>query len=143
MNFTEFTETVRGATTAQVGLITGERDIVPMLYLHNGEHTDGILVDPAWMQTNRQMFVESFVIPYVELHRPQFVAWSFTGWRGPADGEWDHETAVALSIERERHETWLARLVRHDNRASLGAWRPWPANQQEGVLLSTIQEAMR
>lgn len=144
MTFREFTDNVKGAATMQVSLIEGERDIAPLLYLCDGEHVEGVHADAAWFAAeDRTLLVQSLVLPYVEIMRPRFVAWTFTGRRGNEDGEWEHETAVAICIEREVHETWLARLVRHDNTASLGAWRSWPANQQEGRMLTPIQEALR
>lgn len=144
MTFTEFVEHMKGATTAQVRSIVGENDIVPLIYLSRGGEVDAIHFHPGWLAPEaRSELIENLVLPFVEVYRPEFVAWTFTGRRGAADGEWDHETAVALCIERERHETWLSRLVRHDNTASLGAWRSWPANDQEGRMLTPIQEALR
>lgn len=142
MTYREFVEHMQGLTTHLVGQITGDRDIVPMVHMARGDGVGSTLFSGDWLE-HRDLFIQSLVLPLMEVVKPEFVAWTFTGRRGRADGEWEHETAVAVCIDRERHETWLARLVRHDNKASLGAWRPWPVNDQEGPMLTQIQEALR
>lgn len=144
MTFREFVEHMKGATTAQVAYVTGARDIVPMAHFARDDMVQSVAIDAAWIAPeSKALLIEQVILPFIDVMRPEFVAWTFTGRRGTEDGEFDHETAVALCIERERHETWLARLVRHDDRASLGAWRSWPPNEQDGLMLTPIQRALR
>lgn len=145
-DFRAFAEDCKGLVEQLVRLVTDDRDIVPMVHYRDASgHVDGQPVDAAWFADaeSRRLLVESLIVPYVQILRPESVAWTFTGRRGWTDGFFDHDVAATCVVDRERAEVWEARLVRHDGRASLGAWRQWPVDQAGGVLLSPIQRSLR
>lgn len=145
-DFRAFAEDCKRLVEHLVRLITDDRDIVPMVHYQDASgHVDGQPVEAAWFadDESRRILVQNLVIPYVEILRPESVAWTFTGRRGWTDGFYDHDVAATCVVDRERAEVWEARLVRHDGRASLGAWRQWPVDQAGGLLLTPIQRSLR
>jgi len=145
-DFHTFVDDCKGLVEHLVRLIHGGQDIVPMIHYRDASgHVDGIPADPSWFSDAeaKQILVQNLVIPFVEILQPESVAWTFTGRRGWTDGFYDHDVAATCVVDRERAEVWEARLVRHDGRASLGAWRQWPVDQAGGVLLSPIQRSLR
>lgn len=146
-DYRTFVEDCKGLVEQIVSVISDGRDIVPMIHYRDASgHVDGMPVDAAWFADaeSRHLLVQSLIVPFVEILRPESVAWTFTGRRGWSDGFFDHDVAATCVIDRERAEVWEARLVRHDDgTASIGAWRQWPVDQAGGVLLSPIQRALR
>lgn len=142
-SFRAFVGDCQGLVAQLVGTIEGEQVFTPMAHFRRGEHTDGIAVDPRWFDGDMLTFVRGVALPFIEVFRPESVAWTFCGRRGRLEGFFEHEVAGVVVIDRERAEAWEARLVRHDDRASLGAWRQWPVDQVTGRLITPIQEALR
>lgn len=144
-DFRIFADDCKGLVEHLVRLISGDRDIVPMVHYRDASgHVDGMPIDAAWFADGAQdVLVNNLVVPFVQILRPESVAWTFTGRRGWTDGFFEHDVAATCVVDRERAEIWEARLVRHDGRASLGAWRPWPVDEAGGRLLSPIQRALR
>lgn len=145
-DFRIFADDCKGLVEHLVRLISGDRDIVPMVHYRDASgHVDGMPIDAAWFADGAQdVLVNNLVVPFVQILRPESVAWTFTGRRGWTDGFFEHDVAATCVVDRERAEIWEARLVRHDDgRASLGAWRPWPVDEAGGRLLSPIQRALR
>lgn len=145
-DFAVFVADCKGLVEHLVRLITDAEDIVPMVHYRDATgHVDGQPIDAAWFTDSgaRDLLVQSLVVPFVEILRPESVAWTFTGRRGWSDGFFEHEVAATCVIDAERAEVWEARLVRHDGAASLGAWRQWPVDEAGGRLLSPIQLALR
>lgn len=143
--YREFTDDLKGLAVAMVRVIEGDHDIVPMLTFRNVSGvTDSIAVDAAYFTPEgHEWLLSHALLPFVEVFHPRMMGWTFTGRRGTAEGFWEHEVAVVVSIDRERAEVWEARLVRHDNAASLGAWRPWPVEGVTGRLVAPLQEVLR
>lgn len=145
-DFRTFADDCKGLVEHLVRLVSGDRDIVPMVHYRDASgHVDGQPIDAAWFADAeaRAVLVESLIVPYVEILRPESVAWTFTGRRGWTDGFYEHDVAATCVVDAERAEVWEARLVRHDGRASLGAWRQWPVDQAAGRLLTPIQRSLR
>lgn len=144
-SYRDFVEALKGLAEHLTDLITGDKAFVPMVhYLADGGVPMSSPVEKGWFEDEHTMeLIENLVIPTALGVSASAVAWSFCGGIEDRAIEPAHEAAVLVVIDRERHEVHEARLVRHDNRASLGAWRPWPANQQAGRLVTPIQEALR
>lgn len=141
-DFATFVEDCKGLVETLVRGMSGGRDLPAMLHFRGRGHTEGVHVDQAWFATDAPA-IENLVVPFIATLRPESVAWTFTGQRGRLDGFWDHHVACVVVVDRERAEVWEARLVRHDQHASLGAWRPWPVDESAGRLITPIQEALR
>lgn len=142
--FREFADDVKGLATELVRLIHADRDIVPMVTFRRDGFTDSIGVDARYFtDEGRDYLLSHAILPFIEVMRPQLIAWTFTGRRGTESGFWEHEVAATVVIDRERAEVWESRLVRHDNIATLGAWRPWPVEGATGLLVAPIQEVLR
>ena len=143
-DYREFVDDLKGLATQLVTLIRGDKDIVPMVSFRHHGRTDGVGVDARYFtEEGRPYLLSHALLPYIEVFRPEYVGWTFTGRRGTESGFWEHEVATVVAIERERTEVWEARLVRHDNIATLGAWRPWPVDAAIGPLVTPIQEVLR
>lgn len=145
MSYRQFTDDLKGLATELVRVIHGDKDIVPMVTFRSERGiTDSVGVDHRYFTEEGQHYLLSHaLLPFIEVFRPQMIGWTFTGRRGTESGFWEHEIAAVVSIDRERAEVWEARLVRHDNTASLGAWRPWPVEGVTGRLVDPIQEVLR
>lgn len=143
-DFRQFTDDVKGLAAELVRLVRGDSDIVPMVTFRHGTMVESIGLDAAYFtDEGRDLLLSHAILPFVDVFRPQMIAWSFTGRRGTESGFWEHEVACVVTIDRERAEVWEARLVRHDGEASLGAWRPWPVEGATGLLIQPVQEVLR
>lgn len=144
-NYREFVDAIKGLAEHLVTLVHGEQAFVPMVtYLFDGV-VSSQPVGQGWFadDTATASLIHDLVVPQIGLVRPESVALTFCGVTEKRAMAEIHEAAMAVVIDRERHEIHEARLVRHDDRASLGAWRPWPANVAQGLLVTPIQEALR
>lgn len=145
-DFGTFVEDCKGLVEHLVRLVTDDRDIVPMVHYRDASgHVDGQPIGAEWFTDAeaRAILVDNLIVPYIQILRPESVAWTFTGRRGWTDGFYEHDVAATCVIDAERAEVWEARLVRHDGRASLGAWRQWPVDEAGGRLLTPIQRSLR
>jgi hypothetical protein len=145
VNYREFADAVRGLASMLVSQIRDEKGILPMIHFNVDGRVHGVGLDPAFFDpgVDRMILLEHAILPYVEIMRPESVAWTFAAWNHGEGGMYEHEMVVACVIDRERAEVWQARLVRHDGVASHGAWRAWPEGEAIGPLINPIQEHLR
>lgn len=120
--------------------ITGDKDLVPML--HARFPTGATTGWPLTQFEDRNLTIAQMQI-IVGQYRPTVVGLTFSAWTGARTIEPRKEAAIACFVDREVIEVHEARLVRHDNRASLGAWRKWLLDDFTAPLLTPLQEAMR
>lgn len=119
--------------------VVGDKDLVPMLH---ARFTTGATTGWPVRMEDRNFAVGQMTALVIE-YRPALVGLTFSAWTGPRAIEPRKEAAIACLIDREVIEVHEARLVRHDGRASLGAWRKWVLDDFTAPLLTPIQEAMR
>lgn len=147
---------------------THDRDPTPMVIFDTpgGVRMQG--VDAAFFENEerRVELVERFVVPAIGEHGATKAAWAFAGAvtccaeamrsegreHNPAClvagwGPVVREGIVATVIDPEVHEVWFAETARRDDYEAgvwqVGEWEAWTTNEQAGLLLTPIQEALR
>jgi hypothetical protein len=134
--FRDFVEETKDAVRELAGGTRGDRDITPMVHLETEETgRELVAVDPLFFTEpgGTEDLIEGFVIPLIQERMAIKVAWTFTT---TADGL---RMVVAVAVDRERHETWLAPLFPE----GVGEWLGIGPNSTYGLLVGPIQEALR
>jgi hypothetical protein len=136
MIFRDFVEETKDAVRELAGGTRGDRDITPMVHLETEDTgRELIAVDAQFFikPGGAEELIEGFVIPLIQERMATKIAWTFTA---VAD---DLRIVVAVVIDRERHETWLAPLFPE----GVGEWLGIGPNSTYGLLVGPIQEALR
>jgi hypothetical protein len=136
--FRDFVEETKDAVRELAGGTRGDRDITPMVHLETEETgRELVAVDPLFFteESGVENLVEGFLIPLIQERMAIKVAWTFTS----ATTTDNLRMAVAVVIDRERHETWLAPLFPE----GIGEWLGIGPNSTYGLLVGPIQEALR
>lgn len=120
--------------------VVGDKDLVPMLH---ARFPSGATTGWPIQNIDDRNVAARMMAGLVREYEPIVVALTFSAWTGARVVEPRHEAAVACVIDREVTEIHEARLVRHDGRASLGAWRKWALDEFTAPLITPIEEAMR
>jgi hypothetical protein len=136
MTFRDFVEETKDAVRELAGGVRGDRDITPMVHLETeATGRELVAVDARFFTESggTEDLIEGFVIPLVQERMATKVAWTFTTL---AD---DLRMVVAVAIDSERHETWLAPLFPE----GVGEWLGIGPNSTYGLLVGPVQEALR
>jgi hypothetical protein len=134
--FRDFVEETKDAVRALAGGTRGDRDITPMVHLETeASGRELVAVDAQFFAEpgGTEVLIEALVIPLIQERMATKVAWTFTT---AAD---DLRMVVAVIVDRERHETWLAPLFPE----GVGDWLGIGPNSTYGLLVGPIQEALR
>lgn len=149
MTFREFTQETLDAVRMVAGQL-GDRDVTPMVHFETQDGRRELVgVDPLFFTEDGGVtkLIDTFVVPLIREREIQKVAWTFTSAAGPnmyAGG--GHDVAgpaivrvvVALVMDGEVHETWIAPLL-----PQVGDWLSLGANTTDGLMVSPVQEALR
>jgi hypothetical protein len=134
--FRDFVEETKDAVSALAGGARGDRDITPMVHLETeASGRELVAVDPLFFTKDDgiEELLEAFVIPLIQERMATKVAWTFTSeYEGV-------RMVVAVAIDSERHETWLAPLFPE----GVGDWLGIGPSSTYGLLVGPIQEALR
>lgn len=147
--YSEFTEHTKAAVTEQVRGLRG-RDPTPMVHMVTDDAVDLIAVEPAFFDPDhperRGELVNGFVVPLAQEREASMVAFSFAGTRITTyEGDRDEERLDVMTVvvmDREVQEAWVAPLG-DLHAGAIAAWELLPANEQVGMLITPIQEALR
>jgi hypothetical protein len=158
-SYREFTDHTKAAVTELVRGYHSQRPPTPMVHMVvEGGNIDLIAVEDAFFDPEhperRAELIERFIVPLVRERGVSMVGWSFAARHTRHSVALDHagvpraagneevDVLAVVVIDRERVETWLA--PRADLAAgALDAWESLPPNEQQGRLITPIQEALR
>lgn len=151
MTFREFTDGTLKAVEHMLATVqppTGE--IVPTLHVDGRQGLHILALAGAWFESDetRGRMIDT-LLPTIRSLDAERVAWSFaaTIHDDPPYGPTD-TAIVVVTIDRERHETWRGlrgpyQWTRFDKLLTPIDWQQLPPNEQGGLLLTPIQQALR
>jgi hypothetical protein len=144
MTYRDFVEEVKDAAEALVAG-AGSRPVTPMLHLKSHDGVYLVAVEPEFFTTveTRRRLVWQYVVPLLQERKADAVAWTFTALERYEPTETQRNVVCVTVIDRERYEVWLASILRAADRTFTAGWRAWAPNEQDGLLLTPIQEALR